>query len=148
MQIKRLQRHLQQQHPYSTSVHARKGNCTAVNNVKNPFALPVYMFKPPPVELPVTTEAPEVIYPTFSLASNEQSTSVFSSSGFWVGFCIGALVIAAILVSIGLVYRQTAKGKATIAAIKTYRRNVKLNYDRKRGNNVPLHTIDNTPRHS
>ena len=137
---------------YNNNTHillpCTQGNCAAVNNVKNPFALPVYEFKPPPVELPVTTEAPEVICPTFSPASEEQSTSVFSSSGFWVGFCFGALVIVAILVSIGLVYNQTAKGKATIAAIKTYRRNEKLYYDRKRRNDVPLHTIDNTPSHS
>ena len=120
--------------------------CPVVRRIDYPIQrAPSDYFTPPPFEVPIPTEPPEVDC-LLDGEAEEQSASVFSTSGFWVGFCVGAVVIVAIFVFIGLVYCQTRKGRVTIAAIKTYRENEKRYFERKRrNNNVPLQTIDSTP---
>ena len=120
-------------------------NCPAVREVRFPPISSLTSFSPPPYPVPVPQPKIECANNGLQLEEVEPvSTSVFDTNGFWVGFCVGLVVIVAIFVIGILIYCQTRKGKATIAAIKTYRANEKRYYDRKRRINVQLHTADST----
>jgi len=99
-------------------------------------------FTPPPFDVPILLESPKNCECP-EIQEEETCESSFLA-GCGVGFCIGVVVIVVVMAIVGLIYRQTRKGRAKITAIKTYR--LKSNNDQNQAN---LSTVDSTdPGHS
>ena len=109
-----------------------KSSCT-IARIPNPFPLEITIDgSSAPAPPPVPTLPPTIP----QRQADEVEPTLFSLGAFWIGFCVGMAAAFAILLFVCCVYLNTWKGKLTIEAIKTYRRNEKLYYDRKRRQDV------------